>query len=74
MYGDGLSTTVQPIPSAGNTLPQLTMNGMLNGVIAATTPTGSRTTMLPTTRPSGPMIGGSGSTSERAQFSANQVA
>ena len=45
MNGDGLSTTVFPAASAGPTFHTLRKNGKLNGVIAATTPTGGcRTT------------------------------
>ncbi len=46
--GDGLSTTVLPIASAGPTFQRLRKKGKLKGVMAATTPTGSwRTTSLP---------------------------
>src|SRR3546814_10845934 len=46
-HGWGLSTTVQPTARAGATFTTLSMNGKLNGVIAATTPIGSRTIALP---------------------------
>jgi hypothetical protein len=41
--GAGLSTTVQPAARAGPTLARLIWFGTFHGVIAATTPTGSRT-------------------------------
>src|SRR5436190_1155682 len=41
--GDGFSTTVFPIASAGTTFDRLRYSGKLNGVIAATTPIGSLT-------------------------------
>ena len=40
--GAGLRTTVQPAASAGPTLARLIWVGTFHGVIAATTPTGSR--------------------------------
>ena len=43
--GAGLSTTVQPAASAGPTLARLIWVGTFHGVIAATTPTGSRRTV-----------------------------
>ena len=43
--GAGLSTTVQPAASAGPTLARLIWVGTFHGVIAATTPTGSRWTV-----------------------------
>src|SRR5262245_48668653 len=43
--GDGLRTTVLPAANAGPTFQMLRKNGKLNGVTAATTPTGGcRTT------------------------------
>src|ERR1044072_5469961 len=42
--GDGFSTTVLPMASAGPSFIRLRSNGKLNGVMAATTPTGSRRT------------------------------
>src|ERR1700728_789500 len=54
--GWGLSTTVQPAASAGATLTVFSMNGKLNGVIAPTTPTGSRAITLPDI-PVGPPVG-----------------
>ena len=47
VHGCGLSTTVQPTASAGATLTMFSMKGKLNGVIAATTPIGSRRIALP---------------------------
>src|ERR1041384_649939 len=43
--GDGLTTTVLPQASAGPILPAQLVIGKLNGVMQATTPTGSRTAM-----------------------------
>ncbi len=43
--GAGLSTTVQPAARAGPTLARLIWVGTFHGVIAATTPTGSRRTV-----------------------------
>ncbi len=43
--GAGLSTTVQPAASAGPILARLIWVGTFHGVIAATTPTGSRRTV-----------------------------
>ena len=43
--GAGLSTTVQPAASAGPTLARLIWWGKFHGVIAATTPAGSRRTV-----------------------------
>ncbi|CFM82567.1 Uncharacterised protein [Bordetella pertussis] len=40
---DGLSTTALPAAKAGATLCSTVFKGALNGVIAATTPTGTRT-------------------------------
>ena len=48
---------MQPAARAGNTFTMLRKNGKLNGVIAATTPTGSRTTACPAI-PVGPPAGG----------------
>ncbi len=46
---DGLSTTVQPAASAGATFSVIWLSGKFHGVMAPTTPTGSRTTSeLPT--------------------------
>ena len=42
VHGCGFSTTVQPAASAGATFTTFSMKGKLNGVIAATTPIGSR--------------------------------
>ncbi len=41
--GDALSTTVQPASSAGATLLEMSPIGAFHGMIAPTTPTGSRT-------------------------------
>ena len=57
VHGCGFSTTVQPAASAGADFTTLSMNGKLNGVIAATTPIGSRTIALPPTLV-GPPVGG----------------
>ena len=43
--GAGLRTTVQPAASAGPTLARLIWVGTFHGVMAATTPTGSRWTV-----------------------------
>ena len=61
VQGCGLRTTVQPTASAGATFTTLSMNGKLNGVMAATTPMGSRTRALPAS-PVGPPVGTSLST------------
>ena len=45
--GAGLTTTVLPHASAGPILPAQLVIGKLNGVMQATTPTGSRTTRPP---------------------------
>ena len=47
VHGCGLSTTVQPTARAGTTLTRFKKNGKLNGVMAATTPAGSRTMTSP---------------------------
>jgi hypothetical protein len=39
---DGFTTTVQPAASAGATFQVISSRGEFHGVIAATTPTGSR--------------------------------
>ena len=57
VQGCGLRTTVQPVARAGATFTMLSMKGKLNGVMAATTPMGSRTRALPPT-PVGPPVGG----------------
>ena len=41
--GDGFMMTVHPVSSAGAILLVITSSGAFHGVIAATTPTGSRT-------------------------------
>ncbi len=56
VQGCGLRTTVQPTASAGATFTTLSMKGKLKGVIAATTPMGSRTRALPPS-PVGPPVG-----------------
>jgi hypothetical protein len=61
VHGCGLSTTVQPTASAGAVFTTLSMNGKLNGVMAATTPTGSRMIALPA-MPVAPPVGASFST------------
>ncbi len=43
VFSDGLSTTAQPAATAGASLTTTWFSGRLNGVIAATTPTGSGT-------------------------------
>src|SRR5438132_5751042 len=58
VYGEGFSTTVLPIASAGPSFQRSRYRGKLNGVIAATTPTGS----LKIAPEPVPPIGGSGST------------
>ena len=72
VHGCGLRTTVQPTARAGATFTMLSMNGKLNGVMAATTPIGSRTMALPP-KPVGPPVGTAFSTqgkecSTRAAF------
>nr|CRL79862.1 hypothetical protein CPGR_03058 [Mycolicibacter nonchromogenicus] len=42
VYGDDLSTAVQPAASAGPTLARFSRKGKLNAVISAATPYGSR--------------------------------
>ena len=42
---EGLSTTVHPAASAGATFWAKSMSGAFQGMIAATTPTGSRSVM-----------------------------
>ena len=44
--GDGLSTTELPSASAGATTRMPSTSGKFQGVIAATTPTGTRSAML----------------------------
>ena len=61
VHGWGLSTTVQPAASAGATFTTLSMNGKLNGVMAPTTPTGSRNSADPDI-PFGPAVGAPAST------------
>ena len=58
--GEGLSTTLLPADSAGTTFDRLRYSGKLNGVIAATTPTGSLR-ITPWPRPRALTCGGSGS-------------
>ncbi len=43
---EGLSTIVQPAASAGPALRVIIASGKFHGVMAATTPTGSRVTMI----------------------------
>ena len=57
VQGWGLRTTEHPTARAGMTFTMLSIKGKLKGVMAATTPTGSRTTALPATPP-GPPVGG----------------
>ena len=47
VQGCGFRTTVQPAASAGAVFTTLSMNGKLKGVMAATTPMGSRMMALP---------------------------
>ena len=47
---DGFSTTVQPAASAGAIFAAIWWSGQFHGVIAATTPTGSRTISEPSIR------------------------
>ena len=61
VHGWGLSTTVQPAARAGATFTTLSMNGKLKGVMAPTTPTGSRNSADPVI-PSGPAVGAPAST------------
>ena len=61
VHGCGLSTTVHPAARAGATLTTLSMKGKLNGVMAPTTPTGSRTSAVPDI-PLGPPVGAPAST------------
>ena len=56
VHGCGFSTTVHPTARAGATFTTFNMNGKLNGVMAATTPIGSRTMALPPI-PVGPPVG-----------------
>ena len=48
---DGLSTTVQPVASAGATFWAKSMSGAFQGMTAATTPTGSRKLSIWTSPP-----------------------
>ena len=57
VHGCGFNTMVQPAASAGADFTTLSMKGKLNGVIAATTPIGSRMIALPPTLV-GPPVGG----------------
>lgn len=50
--GEGLSTTVQPVSSAGASLAAATNCGTFQGATAATTPTGSRRTRIFPSTPS----------------------
>src|SRR5206468_1151934 len=60
VYGDGFRTTLLPAASAGTTFDRFRYSGKLNGVMAATTPTGSlRITPWPS--PRALTWGGSGS-------------
>lgn len=52
--GDGLSTTVQPVSSAGASLAAATNCGTFHGTTAATTPTGSRRTRMGPSAPARP--------------------
>ena len=61
VQGWGLRTTVQPAASAGATFTTFSMKGKLNGVMAATTPIGSRT-RAPPLIPVGAPVGRSFST------------
>ena len=54
----GLSTTALPAARAGPTLCTTVFSGALNGVIAATTPTGTR--MVNASRPSLPVVAATG--------------
>ena len=64
-WGAGLTTTVLPMARAGPTLPAMLTSGKLYGVMAATTPTGRRSTTVPSRPPGasgveGISVGGSG--------------
>jgi hypothetical protein len=61
VQGCGFSTTVHPPARAGADFTVYNINGKLNGVIAPTTPTGSRNRALPLT-PVWPAVGASAST------------
>ena len=50
-YSDGFSTTVQPAASAGATFWANSMSGAFHGMIAATTPTGSRSVIVSRSAP-----------------------
>jgi hypothetical protein len=54
VFGSGLSTTVLPVASAGPSLLRMTSIGKFDGVIAATTPTGSLTTVRTFRSPNSP--------------------
>ncbi len=62
-YSDGLRTTVHPAASAGATFCANSMSGAFHGMIAATTPTGSRNVMK---KMSGPVCVGSVSPAMRS--------
>ena len=61
VQGCGFNTTLQPTAMAGKIFTMFSMNGKLKGVMAPTTPTGSRTKALPP-MPPGPPVGGEVST------------
>src|SRR5438132_10119871 len=69
--GAGFTTTVLPQASAGPIFPAQFVIGKLNGVMQATTPTGSRVA-IPHARPAPPSIGrgNTSSSGERAAISA----
>ena len=46
MYGDGFATTVLPASHAGASFHASRITGKFHGVIAATTPSGFRTTLI----------------------------
>ncbi len=54
VFGSGLSTTVLPAASAGPSLLRITSIGKFDGVMAATTPTGSLTTVRALRSPNNP--------------------
>ena len=53
-YSEGLTTTVHPVARAGATFWANSIMGAFHGMMAATTPTGSRKLMICTSPPVGP--------------------
>src|SRR5690606_2562845 len=71
--GAGLSTTGQPAAIAGASLWATVLSGKLNGVIAATTPTGSRIARPSRPTPAGvDSVGTTSPPSVRASAAANR--